>query len=286
MSIQSGLHIVATPIGNRGDMSPRAIEILKRMDLIFAEDTRTSGRLLRSFGIVRPMKALHEHNERRIAPAIIKKLLAGENVALITDAGTPLISDPGFYLVRLANQAGVRMISIPGPSAVIAALAVSGLPSDRFVFEGFLPAKQGARRKALERLRWEQRTLVFFEAPHRIVDSITDMLEVFGADRSLAFARELTKKFETVRFGTLGEVLDWLTGDENQCKGEIALIVGGSAEQAVDDEGSLRTLTVLLRYLSKRDAIAAACEITGRPRNQLYRLALELSGANDLNNAT
>ena len=219
-SANSGiLYIVATPIGNLADLSSRAVEVLGSVDRIAAEDTRHSGRLMQYCSIQTPMVALHEHNERKLAPRLVEDMLKGRSIALISDAGTPLISDPGFNLVRLAREAGVQVVPVPGPSALICALSVSGLPTDRFVFEGFLPAKRSARRSRLEQLCGETRSLVFFESSHRIVDCLQDCEAVFGAQRQAVVARELTKQFETIHGDTLEKLAQWVNDDPNQQKG-------------------------------------------------------------------
>lgn len=280
MSIEKGtLYVVATPIGNLQDLSLRAQEVLNKVDLIVAEDTRTSRRLLREFGISTPLLAYHDHNERQIYQSIIAHLQAGKNIALISDAGTPLISDPGYRLVRAAHEAGLKLISIPGPCAAVAALAVSGLPSDRFIYEGFLPAKAGARHRRLEQLSQESRTLVFFESPHRLLESLVDMQEIFGPDRRATIGRELTKIHETVYSDSLKHILEWLQADENQRRGEFVIVVEGKDRpaKALDLEAQ-RVLSVLLKYLPLSQAVAAASEVLGGERSMLYRLALELSG--------
>ncbi|HLP31614.1 MAG TPA: 16S rRNA (cytidine(1402)-2'-O)-methyltransferase, partial [Geothrix sp.] len=222
------LYVVATPIGNLADWSPRAREVLESVDLIAAEDTRHSGVLLKHFGIDRPLLALHEHNERDVVPELVARMAAGARVAQISDAGTPLVSDPGFHLVRAAQEAGITVVPVPGPSAVLAALAAAGLPTDRFVFEGFLPPKEGARRQRLEAMKDEPRTQVYFEAPHRVEETLGDLVRVFGADREAVVARELTKTFETIRRGTLAELAAWVAEDANQRRGEIVLVVAGA----------------------------------------------------------
>lgn len=268
------LYIVATPIGNLKDLSPRAAEVLAQTQLLLAEDTRTAAKLLHVLGIGRPMHALHEHNERRATPSILARLREGCNVALISEAGTPLISDPGFHLVRAALGAGIRVVPIPGPCALISALVVSGLPTDRFVFEGFLPPKSVARRNRLEDLRQETRTMVFFEAPHRILASLHDMQAIFGPERGVTLARELTKTHETIRSDTLTAILHWASQDPSQRKGEIALVVQGAQANSEQGNEASRVLSVLLKYLPARTAVAATHEITGARKNELYRAAL------------
>jgi len=276
VSIEVGiLYIVATPIGNLGDMSPRAVEVLQRVDAIAAEDTRHSGGLLRHFGITTPMFALHEHNERQKTAALLQRLSAGEHIALISDAGTPLISDPGYVLVRQAHQAGIQVVPLPGPSALITALSASGLPTDRFCFEGFLPAKGGGRRKQLESLREESRTLAFYESPHRILDSLADMVAVFGPEREAVLAREMTKTFETIRHAPLGDLLEWVRGDANQQKGEFVMLLHG-AEKATTglDPEACRIAGLLAEELPHKRAAALAARISGEKKNALYQYLL------------
>lgn len=277
MSIEAGiLYVVATPIGNLGDMTPRAVEVLQQVDRVAAEDTRHSAGLMRHFAIVTPMLSLHEHNERQKVAALLQRLQGGENIALISDAGTPLISDPGYVLVHEAQLAGIRVIPIPGASALIAALSASGLPTDRFSFEGFLPAKGGARRKFLEALRQERRTLAFYESPHRILDSLTDMAGVFGETRQAVVARELTKTFETIRHDSLGGLLEWVRGDSNQQKGEFVILVHGSEEtgEGIDPE-ACRIAELLAAELPLKQAAALAAKISGEKKNTLYKYLLD-----------
>ena len=268
--------MVATPIGNLGDMTPRAVEVLQKVDRIAAEDTRHSAGLMRHYAITTPMLSLHEHNERQKVAALLQRLSEGENIALISDAGTPLISDPGYVLVHEAHRAGIRVVPIPGASALIAALSASGLPTDRFSFEGFLPAKGGPRRKLLEVLCQEQRTLAFYESPHRILDSLTDMAEVFGEARQAVVARELTKTFETIREDSLGALLGWVKGDSNQQRGEFVVLVHGSEEvdEGVDTE-ACRIAGLLAEELPLKQAAALAAKISGEKKNALYKYLLE-----------
>ncbi|TCK19061.1 16S rRNA (cytidine1402-2'-O)-methyltransferase [Thiogranum longum] len=272
------LYVVATPIGHLGDISARAIEVLKQVDRIAAEDTRHSGRLLQHFAIQTPMLALHEHNERNSAPLLIEQLQAGQSIALISDAGTPLISDPGFNLVRLARQSGVRVVPIPGPSALICALSAAGLATDRFVFEGFLPSKSTARRNRLEQLVREPRTLVFYESSHRIVDCLADMVAVFGASRRAVLARELTKQFETIRQDELGALQQWVEADSNQQKGEIVVLVEGWSQPDDDvlNAEAERILQVLLEELPVKTAAKLAARLTGLNKRDLYERGVEL----------
>ncbi len=283
-TVEAGtLYVVATPIGNLGDMTPRAVEILQGVDLIAAEDTRHSGRLLTHFGIGTPTIALHEHNERTQAPRLVERLAAGESLALISDAGTPLVSDPGFHLVRLAREQGIRVVPVPGASAVMAGLSVSGLPTDRFVFEGFLPARRGPRRKRLQTLAAEARTLIFYEAPHRVRATLEDMAAVIGEERRAVLARELTKTYETVKDAPLGELAAWVRNDADQQKGEIVLLLAGAPgdEGGDDDSEARRILGVLLEELPLSQASVLAARITGLKKKQLYRLGLALGEGED-----
>lgn len=276
------LYVVATPIGNLEDISARALRVLSEVALIAAEDTRHSARLMQHFGISTPLAACHEHNERDEGDRFIKRLLAGEDVALISDAGTPLISDPGYHLVRQARAADIKVVPLPGACALVAALSAAGLPSDRFIFEGFLPAKQVARRTRLEHLREEPRTLIFYEAPHRILESLTDMEDVFGPDRPAVLGRELTKTFETLKGLPLAELRAWVESDSNQQRGECVLVLGGwQAPQGEDavDANTLRVLRLLLAELPVKRAAAVAAEITGVRKNVLYPLALQEKGS-------
>jgi len=265
------LHVVATPIGNLGDLSPRAQQVLREVAAVCAEDTRRSGQLLAHFGIGTPLLALHEHNEQQLAERLVARLLAGESLALVSDAGTPLVSDPGYRLVRAAREAGVRVSPVPGPCAAIAALSVAGMPSDRFAFEGFLPAKASARRERLAALAGEPRTLVFYESSHRIEESLADLRQAFGEERPAVLARELTKLFETVLDGTLAELHRRVQDDPDQRKGEFVLVVQGVGEDADARlaEGR-RVHAILARQLPPSTAAKLAAEITGAPRKALY----------------
>ena len=271
------LYVVATPIGNLGDLSPRACRILAQVDRIAAEDTRTSGMLLAHFGIQRPLLALHEHNEDRIAAELVRQLQAGASLALICDAGTPLISDPGFALVRAARAAGVPAYAVPGPCAAVAALSVSGLPSDAFVFAGFLPPKQAARRARLEQLGRGPRTVIVYESAHRIAEALADLLAVLGPQRPVALSRELSKRFEESYSGTAAGLLSWQVADANRSRGEFVLLIGG-APQAADLAEGERVLRLLLRELPPSAAARLAAEISGAPRKALYAAALRLTG--------
>ena len=276
VSNTAALYIVATPIGNLEDLSARAVRILSTVDLIVAEDTRTSRKLLMHYGITTPLSALHEHNEREQAPKLIEQLRAGKSIALISDAGTPLISDPGYHLVRAAHAADIIVVPVPGPCAAITALSVAGLPSDRFAFEGFPPAKSAARRAFFGRLAAELRTLIFYESPHRIIDSLADMLAEFGAAREAMVARELTKKFETLRAGSLGVLADWIARAETPRQGEFVVLVHGAEARTVAPAlpDAERVLKLLMAELPTRQAVDLAAGITGLPRNTLYKLAL------------
>jgi len=265
------LFIVATPIGNLADLSQRALETLRSVAAILAEDTRHTRQLLSHFGIEQPLLALHEHNEEAIAARVVERLAAGDSLALVSDAGTPLVSDPGFRVVRAARAAGLRVSPIPGACAAIAALSVAGLPSDRFVFEGFLPAKSSARRERLARLASETRTVVFYESSHRIAESLADMRSVFGDARAAVVARELTKLFETVLDGSLATLHEQVEADPNQRKGEFVVMVQGAADhtEAQLIEGQ-RLYTKLSAHLPPSTAAKLAAEISGAPRKSLY----------------
>ena len=273
----SALYLVATPIGNLGDISSRALEVLQSVNAIAAEDTRHSRHLLQHFAINTRLLAYHEHNEQQQTPVLLEMLAAGESIALVSDAGTPLVSDPGYRLVSAALEHGIRVIPIPGPCAAIAALSASGLPTDRFVFEGFLPAKQGARVRQLESLKAEQRTLVFYESCHRIVSSLKDMVSVFGSGRQAVLARELTKTFETISKQSLGELADWVEQDNNQQKGEIVLLVEGAEKSTEDNEALLaKLLPALVKEMPVKQAAKIASQVTGVNKNELYKQALKL----------
>jgi 16S rRNA (cytidine1402-2'-O)-methyltransferase len=265
------LHVVATPIGNLGDLSPRAREILSTVAAVCAEDTRRTRQLLSNFGIERPLVALHEHNEDALAAQLVSRLQAGESLALVSDAGTPLVSDPGFRVVRAARAAGLRVSPVPGPCAAIAAMSVAGVPSDRFVFEGFLPAKAGARRERLAALAGESRTLVFYESSHRIADSLADMAAAFGGDRPAVVARELTKLFETVLDGPLDALAARVEAEADQKKGEFVVVVQGAPDDADARvaEGR-RVYATLSAHLPPSTAAKLAAELTGAPRKALY----------------
>lgn len=280
---QGALYVVATPIGNLGDISSRALDTLRAVDLIAAEDTRHSSKLLQHFAITTPVTALHEHNERRACATLIERLRDGATIALISDAGTPLLSDPGYHLVNAAHEHGVRVVPIPGPSSIIAALSASGLQADRFMFEGFLPARQAARRARLAELQRESRTWGFFEAPHRIVDALADLRHALGDDRLVVIARELTKTFETVHRGRAGEVATWVQADPNRRKGEFVVIVQGApvTPDAEADAHARRVLQLLLAALPLKQAVSITAQITNASRNRVYDLAIALRGPGD-----
>ena len=265
------LFIVATPIGNLADLSPRALDTLKTVAAICAEDTRHTRQLLSHFGIDRPLLALHEHNEEAMCERIVERIGAGDSLALVSDAGTPLVSDPGYRVVRAARAAGLRVSPVPGACAAIAALSVAGLPSDRFSFEGFLPAKSSARRERLGGLASEARTLVFYESSHRIAESLADMCQVFGDGRAAVVARELTKMFETVLDGTLAELRARVEADDNQRKGEFVVMVQGVGDDAEAQlvEGR-RLYAKLSEHLPPSTAAKLAAELSGAPRKSLY----------------
>jgi len=265
------LHVVATPIGNLADLSARALDTLRGVDAICAEDTRHTRQLLAHFGIEKPLLALHEHNEEALSGRLVARLAGGESLALVSDAGTPLVSDPGFRLVRAAREAGIRVSPVPGPSALIAALSVAGLPSDRFAFEGFLPAKAGARRERLAALAGEPRTLVFYESSHRIADTLADCVAAFGGERPAAVARELTKLFETVLDGDLAALQARVDADPDQRRGEFVLLVQGAGDDADARiaEGR-RVYALLAAELKPSLAAKLAADISGAPRKALY----------------
>ncbi|MEJ7746910.1 MAG: 16S rRNA (cytidine(1402)-2'-O)-methyltransferase [Luteimonas sp.] len=265
------LFIVATPIGNLGDLSPRALDTLRGVAAICAEDTRHTRQLLGHFGVDKPLLALHEHNESDVADKLVARLLGGDALALVSDAGTPLVSDPGYRLVRAARAAGIKVSPIPGASALIAAMSVAGLPSDRFVFEGFLPAKASARRERLATLASEPRTLVFYESSHRIEDALADFVALFGEGRRAVLARELTKLFETVLDGTLAELVARVGADDNQRKGEFVVLVEGAGEDADAKVAEGRRLyATLAGHLPPSTAAKLAAELSGAPRKALY----------------
>lgn len=269
--MESGLYVVATPIGNFGDMSQRALEVLRQVDLVAAEDTRHSRRLLQHFGIETRLIAYHDHSDERAMRRIRECLEAGKSVALISDAGTPLVSDPGYRLVRYVQDQGRKVWPIPGACAAVAALSAAGLPTDRFLFEGFLPAKPGARENRLQALRAESATLVFYEAPHRIADTLEALVEVFGPAREAALAREVTKLYETIRRAPLSVLAQYVRDDSNQQKGEIVLLVAGAPrDDSQLDAGVVSLLVRLAQELPARRAAAVVAEHTGLRKKQLY----------------
>ena len=271
------LFVVATPIGHLDDMTYRAINVLESVSLIAAEDTRQSAPLLKHYNITTPLTAVHDHNEDHKINSMIEKLKNGENIALISDAGTPLISDPGFRLVRAAQQAGIRVTPIPGACAAIAALSSVGLPSDRFLFVGFLPSKASQRQGQLEQLKDRSETLIIYEAPHRIVDCLSDIQEIFGADRRIGFAREITKTFETIVQKPVGELLEWVKADHHQQKGEMVLVIAGNPNEVdLEQQKVDQLLTRLLQDLSIKTASQLAADLTGLKKKALYQRALEL----------
>lgn len=275
------LFIVATPIGNLGDISQRALEILRNADLIAAEDTRHSSRLTQHFGIPTRLVSYHDYSSSAREDTILAELAAGRSVALISDAGTPLISDPGYSLVARARQMQIQVIPIPGACALTTALCAAGLPTDRFVFEGFPPHKQGARRQLFESLADEQRTLIFYESPHRIADSIIDMKELFGEQRQAVICRELTKTWETIHGDSLGALSQWIMADDNNRRGEFVVLIHGAP--AADQDALLsdadRQLRILLGELPVKQAATLVAKLTGLKKNAVYKRALELSAA-------
>lgn len=276
----ASLYIVSTPIGNLGDMTSRAIETLKEVDVIAAEDTRHSGRLLQHFSIQTPMISLHDHNEQQRSTTLLTRLQAGESVALISDAGTPLISDPGYKLVSMVRAQGISVVPIPGACAMIAALSSAGLPTDRFMFEGFLPSKKGARQQTLAALQYETRTLVFYESPRRLTGCLADMQAAFGDARQACIARELTKLHETIETRSLAELAGWVAASPEQLKGECVLLVAGApAAQTADEVALNQMLIVLLAELPVKRAAKVAAELLGVGKNAAYAQALILTKA-------
>ena len=274
--MEAALYIVPTPIGNLSDISQRAIDVLRQATLIAAEDTRHSHVLLSHLGISTPMVAHHEHSTAGALSKLLDRLRQGESVALISDAGTPLVSDPGYRLVREVQDAGLPVVPIPGPCSLITALCASGLPTNRFYFEGFLPAKSVQRRRRLEALAELEVTLIFLEAPHRVAETLQDMLAIFGSEREVTLARELTKSFETIRRLPLEKMWSWVTDDVNQQRGELVLLLGPPAKQSATTvtEGALRILRLLSEELPPRKASALTAEITGARARDLYNLLM------------
>jgi 16S rRNA (cytidine1402-2'-O)-methyltransferase len=279
------LYCVATPIGNLEDITARALRVLAEVDKVYAEDTRVTRRMFAHFGIQNTLESLHDHNEISRVAQIQRELAVGMNLALVSDAGTPLISDPGYKLVNALGAAACKIVPVPGVSALIAALSVAGLPTDRFAFEGFLPAKSAARRKLLTGLEAESRTLVFYESSHRIIDLLEDMVAVLGGARQLVVLRELTKLYESVYRGSVADVLQYMLNDSDSTRGEFVVVVSGKVcDEAADALAVLnadKVLAVLLEVLPVKQAAAVAARLTGLPKNQLYRQALELHGAAD-----
>ena len=273
------LYVVATPIGNLADISERALKVLRSVDLVAAEDTRHTKQLLMHFVINKPLFSVHDHNEHQRVEKVLAELSAGKSIALVSDAGTPLISDPGFVVVQAVRKAGFPVVPVPGACAMVAALSAAGLPTDRFCFEGFLPAKSSGRKKQLKALEQESRTLVFYESPHRVLDSLKDMAEVLGGAREITLARELTKTFETFLSGSLEEVIAMVEQDANQRKGEFVLVLAGAKVESDDEEQAIaaeHVLSVLLEELPVKQAAALTAKITGLKKNALYQQALAL----------
>lgn len=283
-SVVGTLYVVATPIGNLEDITSRALRVLKEVDLIAAEDTRHTSKLLQHFAINTPLQACHDHNEREQQSHFIQLLMAGKNIALVSDAGTPLISDPGFHLVRQAQKEHIKVVPIPGACAVISALSAAGLPSDKFTFEGFLPAKTNNRKNAIELIKQELRTIIFYEAPHRLLESLQDLTAILGDERQAVLARELTKTFETIKSAPLKELTAWVAADTNQQRGECVLLIEGwkAPEQLAEINPEVeRVLKVLLAELPIKQAAALTAEITGERKNKLYQYALNLADKGD-----
>jgi len=273
------LYLVATPIGNLADITQRAIEVLRQVDIIAAEDTRHSQRLLSYLGIRSQLLAYHEHNEDRMTPKLLDELASGKSIALISDAGTPLISDPGYRLVTQGHDRQVKIVPVPGVCAAITALSAAGLATDSFTFEGFPPAKQGARLHFLEALAQQPRTMIFYISCHRIVETLKDMCAVFGKNRRVTFARELTKTFETIKRAELSELVEWVAADDNQRKGEIVLVVEGRPVEGADSAQIDHYLSVLLAELPVKQSVNLLVKMTGEHKNDIYKRALELKDA-------
>ncbi len=274
--IKGALYIVATPIGNLGDLSPRAKKVLENVDLIVAEDTRHSKPMLNKCGIETKILAYHDHNERMQTPVLIKKLQAGLSIALISDAGTPLICDPGYHLLLAAHAEELKVIPVPGPSALISALSVAGFSAERFIFEGYLPNRRIARQRRLQTLKNEIRTLVFYEAPHRIVSSVEDVIICFGAKRQAVIAKEMSKQHEHIQRGTLQGLLDWLCSDKSLSKGEFVVLIEGCKTMPFDTQEASRILKILLADHSATQAARLTSEIMQGNRNDIYKLAMDL----------
>ncbi|MDG3089069.1 16S rRNA (cytidine(1402)-2'-O)-methyltransferase [Vibrio hannami] len=274
------LYIVPTPIGNLGDITQRALDVLSSVDVIAAEDTRHTGKLLSHFNIQTRTFALHDHNEQQKAQVLVERLKEGQSIALVSDAGTPLISDPGYHLVTKCRQAGVKVVPLPGACAVITALSASGLPSDRFSFEGFLPPKSKGRQDKLREIEKAERTCIFYESPHRIMDSLQDMLVVLGPEREVVLARELTKTYETIQGMPLGELIPWIEEDDNRKKGEMVLLIHGYRESSEEEFSpeAIRLLELLTKELPLKKAAAIVAEMHGFKKNALYKWGLENLG--------
>ena len=275
--MESAIYIVATPIGNLSDITIRAIEILKSVDLVAAEDTRHTRKLLDHYDIRTKMVSLHDHNEQQKSQGIVERVLGGGSLALVSDAGTPLISDPGHSLVNEAKKQGVKVVPIPGPSAIIAALCAAGIPCGKFIFEGFLPSKKKAKTDVLMSYSVERKSVVFYESPHRVLDTLECMQEVFG-DRDIAVAREITKRFETIKRGPIPELLEWMSQDNNQQKGEFVLVLAGmtSVEESSSDLEKKVMLARLLTDLPPKKASAIVSDLLGGSKKEIYNLALSL----------
>lgn len=280
MPTNNALYIVATPIGNLSDITLRAIDTLKQVDYVAAEDTRHSAKLMQHLGVKTPMLAYHDHGGAQQGARLLELLQQGKDLALISDAGTPLISDPGYRLVKQAREAGFKVVPIPGASALIAAISAAGLPCDRFSFEGFAPAKSMARDTYFSELAQDTRTLVFYESPHRVADSLAAMARAFGSQRHAVLARELTKNYETFLSGSMADLVAQVTADNNQRRGEMVIMVEGfsAPNEALDISGeAIHVLKILLQELSVKQASALAAKITGEKKNKLYRWALSHS---------
>jgi len=273
------LYLVATPIGNLADITQRAISVLDQVDVIAAEDTRHSQRLLSHLCIKTKLLSYHEHNEEQITPRLLDELESGKSIALISDAGTPLISDPGYRLVMQAHDRDVKIVPVPGACAAIAALSAAGLATDSFAFEGFPPAKQGARLQFFEPFANQQRTMIFYVSCHRIIDTLKDMQTIFGENRRVTFAREITKTFETIKRMTLADLIPWVEADPNQRKGEIVVLVEGAAEAKADATQVDHYLSILLAELPVKQSVALVVKMTGENKNDIYKRALELKNA-------
>jgi len=273
---ENQLYVVATPIGNLADISARAQQVFEAVDVIAAEDTRHTKRLLNHLGVSKPLLAVHDHNEQQAAQVLLDRLSQGQNVALVSDAGTPLIADPGYHVLKQVVDAGYSVVPVPGPCAVITALCASALPTDRFIFDGFLPPKSGARQQYFQSVSNQERTLVVYESPHRILASLADMQTVLGDEREIVLARELTKTFETFLRGSIGEVRTMVEADANQQRGEFVVMIRGvpqAKKQDVSDE-AIQLLKVLAEELPLKQAAALTAKATGFKKNKLYQIGL------------